>query len=182
MKKIILSLVIMFTLALTANAQFYAGASVGAHAQKGEYSLAFSPEVGYSFQGNTGAGCLFDFGFAKDNTFDIGEFTFGVNPYFEYRLLEIDKFTFYLHTYLHYNMTTLTGAPVDVNPEQNYGVSLHPGVIWGVTDHWSVAFYLGGLEYMYNQPSGVAFKDGTGEFNLGLATYMPAGLALYYGF
>lgn len=172
MKKLLSLLAIVFALSLTANAQFYTGASLGMHAAKDAYNFQISPEVGYSFQGNTGVGCVFDFAYEKDS-----DFGFGVNPYFEYRFMEIDKFTLYLHTYLHYN-----NMGSEFGPGNNYGVSMHPGVIWGVTDHWSVAFYLGGIEYMYNQPKGMTFKDGAGEFNLGLATFTPAGLALYYGF
>ena len=175
MKKILFVLTIMFTMALTANAQFYAGGSLGLHANKANYEFAFSPEIGYTFQNNTGVGCVFDFSYDKA-TKATG---FGVNPYFEYDFLTIgDKFTFYLHTYLHYAMTT---AP-DMLTDHSYGVSVHPGVIWGVTDHWSAAFYVGGVEYMWTQPGGVAFKDGYGDFNLGLSASVPCGVALYYGF
>lgn len=193
MKKILFVLTIMFTMALSANAQFYAGGSLGLHANKTGHELAISPEIGYTFQGNTGVGCLFDFAFDKGETKSFG---FGVNPYFEYRFLEVDKFTFYVHTYLHYNnfgqdITKVFKSSED--PEfyyaaiqhkagYNYGVSLCPGVIWGVTDHWSAAFYVGGVEYMWNQPTGTVFKDGTGDFNLGFATNMPFAVALYYSF
>ena len=177
MKKILFSLVIMLTMVLSANAQVYVGGSLNMHANKNAYNLAVSPEVGYSFQGNTGVGCVFDFAYEKD-----GDFGFGVNPYFEYRFMEIDKFTLYLHTYLHYNNM---GTYDDLNafiPGNNYGVSVHPGVIWNATDHWSAAFYVGGIEYMWNQPKGTAFKDGTGDFNLGFETSMPFAVALYYSF
>lgn len=193
MKKILFVLTIMFTMALSANAQFYAGGSLGLHADKSDFSLAISPEVGYTFQNNTGVGCLFDFAFDKGETKSFG---FGVNPYFEYDFLSIDKFTFYVHTYLHYNnfgqditqsLESLCYPEfyydvIQHKPGHNYGVSLHPGVIWGVTDHWSAAFYVGGVEYMWNQPVGTAFKDGTGDFNLGFETSMPFAVALYYGF
>lgn len=177
MKKLLSVLAIVFALSLTANAQVYMGGSIGLHAQKNACEFALSPEVGYTFQGNTGVGCLFDFNINQDK-----DFGFGVNPYFEYRFLEIDKFTLYLHTYLHYNVSTAEWPINESKFDHNYGVSLHPGVIWGVTDHWSVAFYLGGVEYMWNQPAGVEFKNGTGDFNFGLATSVPFALALYYGF
>ncbi len=183
MKKILFVLTIMFTMALSANAQFYAGGSLGLHADKNDFSLAISPEVGYTFQGNTGVGCLFDFTFKQDKASNFDKVGFGVNPYFEYRFLEIDKFTFYLHTYLHYNATMTDVPPTpSQNFDHSYGVSLHPGVIWGVTDHWSAAFYLGGIEYMWYQPAGVEFKNGSGDFNLGLSTSVPFAIALYYGF
>lgn len=182
MKKILFLLTVIFTMALTANAQFYAGASLGMHANKAEFNLAVSPEVGYTFQNNTGVGCVFDFSFDKDKTFNADGFGFGVNPYFEYDFCTIDKFTFYVHTYLHYNFASAEFPTPESKFDHNYGVSLHPGVIWGVTDHWSAAFYLGGVEYMWNQPAGVAFKDGTGDFNLGLSTSVPFAVALYYAF
>ena len=182
MKKILISLAFLFTMVLTANAQFYAGGAIGMHANKADFSLSVSPEVGYTFQGNTGVGCLFDFTFDQDKVFDNDVFGFGVNPYFEYRFLEIGKFTFYTHTYLHYS-ATMTNLPIDGHKfDHTYGVSLHPGVIWGVTDRWSAAFYLGGVEYMWNQPAGTEFKNGTGDFNLGLSTSVPFAIALYYGF
>ena len=181
MKKILFVLTIMFTMALSANAQFYAGGSLGLHANKAGHELAISPEIGYTFQGNTGVGCVFDFAYDKDKTFDLNTVGFGVNPYFEYRFLEVDKFTFYVHTYLHFN-SIMTYNDFASTTEQNYGVSLHPGVIWGVTDHWSAAFYLGGIEYMWYQPAGVEFKNGSGDFNLGLATSVPFAVALYYSF
>lgn len=174
MKKIFLALTLLFTMALTANAQFYAGGSLGLHANKATCELAVSPEVGYTFQNNTGVGCVFDFGYDKADKVT----SFGVNPYFEYDFMTIDKFTLYVHTYLHYNTAWQSGNAL----EHNYGVSLHPGVIWGVTEHWSAAFYVGGIEYMWNQPAGVEFKNGTGDFNLGLSTSVPFAVALYYGF
>lgn len=175
MKKILISLAFLFTMVLTANAQFYAGGSLGLHANKGNCEFAISPEVGYTFQNNTGVGCVFDFAYDKA-TKTTG---FGVNPYFEYDFCTIgDKFTFYTHTYLHYAMASAPGMLTD----HTYGVSLHPGVIWSVTDHWSAAFYLGGIEYMWNQPGGTEFKDGYGDFNLGLSTSVPFAIALYYGF
>ena len=175
MKKILFSLVIMLTMVLSANAQVYVGGSLGLHANKTELTLGFAPEVGYTFQNNTGVGCVFDLSY--DKTTNVTGF--GVNPYFEYDFLTIDdKFTFYVHTYLHYNTAWQAGNTV----EHNYGVSLHPGVIWGVTEHWSAAFYVGGVEYMWNQPVGTAFKDGTGDFNLGFETSMPFAVALYYSF
>lgn len=175
MKKILISLAFLFTMVLTANAQFYAGGSLGLHANKGNCEFTISPEVGYTFQNNTGVGCVFDFAYDKATKVT----GFGVNPYFEYDFCTIsDKFTFYTHTYLHYAMAS---AP-DMLTDYTYGVSLHPGVIWSVTDHWSAAFYLGGIEYMWNQPGGTEFKDGYGDFNLGLSTSVPFAIALYYGF
>lgn len=175
MKKVLFSLVIMLTMVLSANAQVYVGGSLGMHADKNAYNFAVSPEVGYSFQGNTGVGCVFDFAYEKD-----GDFGFGVNPYFEYRFIEIDKFTLYLHTYLHYN-----NMGTDINDlhiaGNNYGVSLHPGVIWNATDRWSAAFYVGGVEYMWNQPNNKTYS-GTGDFKLGLSASVPFAIALYYGF
>ena len=172
MKKILFVLTIMFTMALSANAQFYVGGGLGLHNSKDDFSLAVSPEIGYTFQNNTGVGCIFDFGYANDV---IG---FGVNPYFEYDFLAVDKFTFYLHTYLRYNTSWYSGKTL----EHNYGVALNPGVIWSITDHWSAAFYFGGIEYMWNQPAGTPFKNGSGDFNLGLSASVPAGVVLYYGF
>lgn len=181
MKKILFTLAALFIMALSANAQVYVGGSLGLHNDKQDFNLAFSPEIGYTFQGNTGVGCLFEFVFDDNNDTGLNTTGFGVNPYFEYRFLEIDKFTFYVHTYLHYARAKVYNNYVS-GAASSYGVSLHPGVIWGVTDHWSVAFYFGGVEYLWTKPDGVEFKDGSGDFNLGLATGVPASLALYYAF
>lgn len=179
MKKILFTLAALFIMAFSANAQVYVGGSLGLHNDKQNFNLAFSPEVGYTFQNNTGVGCLFDFTFDKDDTKTFG---FGVNPYFEYDFLSIDKFTFYIHAYLHYAFSSAAFPTPDSRFDHKYGVSLHPGVIWNVADHWNAAFYFGGIEYMWNQSAGTAFKDGAGDFNLGLATSVPFSIALYYAF
>ena len=87
MKKILFSLVIMLTMVLSANAQVYVGGSLGLHANKTELTLGFAPEVGYTFQNNTGVGCVFDLSY--DKTTNVTGF--GVNPYFEYDSYPADQ-------------------------------------------------------------------------------------------
>lgn len=180
MKKILFVLAVMLTMTLTVNAQFYAGGSFQLHADKANYEFAVSPEIGYTFQSNTAVGCVFDFSYDKGLQRTLG---FGVNPYFEYGFLTIgDKFIFYVHTYLHYNFVSADFLTSESKFDHNYGISLNPGVSWGVTDHWSASFDVGGVKYMWNQPAGKAFKDGTGDFNLGFETNIPFAVALYYNF
>jgi hypothetical protein len=177
MKKLFLTLALVFTGIFAANAQLWIGGGLGADINKNYTQFSVAPEVGYSFPNSPftlaiGAGYTY-------NSPKVGPVTntLSLQPYFRYVPVTIaDKFSLFL------DLTGDFGLIDYYSPDGKlaYAVMVQPGIAWMATEHWTAAFRFGKIGYNHN-----FYKNGEGVptegFLLGCDLASPS-IRIYYNF
>lgn len=164
MKKLVLTLAIVFAGIMSVNAQVWIGGGLGATVEKNHTEIAIAPEIGYSInkQWQIALGAEFDFasvgGFSANALF--------LEPYVRYVGGTIGKkFSLFVD---------LTGDFALLDAPKAFAVMLRPGIAWQATEQFTAAFRLGRIGYDHN-------FYGNNGFNMECALVAPE-IRLYYNF
>lgn len=148
MKKLVLTLAIVFAGIMSANAQVWVGGGLGADVQKHHTGFSIAPEVGYMIPNTpftVALGTVYQFN-KMDRADNIKEITnsLSLQPYFRYVPLTIaNKFSLFLDLTADFNL-------IDAAPKGAYAVTLQPGIAWMATEKWTAAFRFGKIGYSHN--------------------------------
>lgn len=165
MKKLVLTLAIVFAGIMSANAQVWIGGSTNATINKYFTQIGIAPEVGYIFPNTKWTVALAaDYSFQNYDGHETMH-SFVLSPYVRYSICNIEKFALFMD---------LTGD-FALAGHQGYRVGLQPGIAWMATKHWTAAFRLAFIGYNHCELYG---DEG---FRLSFATAAP-GFGLYYNF
>lgn len=136
MKKLVLTLAIVFAGIMSANAQgWWIGGGVGAQVYHGHTAFQLAPEVGYCINNQWQLALGAQYGFEKDGTMVN---TLALQPYVRYVGGTIGKkFSLFVD---------LTGDFGVVN-RGGWAVNLRPGLAWQATEQFTAAFRFGFAGY-----------------------------------
>ena len=169
MKKLVLTLAIVFAGIMSVNAQgLWIGGSLNGSYQKNDIRATVAPEIGYNFNNHWAIATGLKYQFTQTNDEIFGKVTanrFIVSPYVRYIGGTIGKkFSLFLD---------LEGD-IDLLSPQMYAIGLHPGIAWQATDKFTAAFRFGFLGYDH------LFERGNGFFlDAALSTTT---FGIYYNF
>ena len=142
---------------------WYIGGEIGfAKAKDVDAGFTFSPDFGYSFSDNLCVGAVLSYAnktsyLTGTNTFAIGGKSWEVAPYLRYIPFKWGQVGFYVD-----NCLCFYGGKEAITNDKYTGFSLDfaPGITIDLTDHISVDFCLGLLEYAFSEPQ-FTFNAGT---------------------
>ena len=150
MKKIILSAIVAVC-AISANAQVWAGGSLGFNAYSGDSynetytNLTIAPEIGYSINEKLDVAAAI--GLTLDTnirgTKDLNKTTFFVQPYARYTFAEAGIAKFFIDGYVTFGSEKYKGQ----DAETAFGVGVRPGVKVELADNLNLVAKLGSLGY-----------------------------------
>lgn len=164
MKKLVLTLAIVFAGIMSANAQVWIGGGVGARAEKGYTEFTISPELGYSINDQWQIALGANYGLATAGGVTVNELY--LEPYVRYVGGTIGKkFSLFVD---------LTGDFELLDAGKGFAVMLRPGIAWQATDQFTAAFRLGMAGYDHG-------FYGTNGFLMDCALVAPE-IRLYYNF
>lgn len=159
MKRTILVAILgLFAFVQSAHAQFYVGGSFHVNSrvtEKNSTFIGFSPDLGYSVGNWSYGACL-------DLTIEDGSTAFTANPYVEYYFWTSGPVSFFAEG----------GVSLTWNNGFSYEPYVAPGIMFTVSDHWSVLGHIGRLGYNS--------LNKTIEFSISKAASLSLGL--YYSF
>ena len=151
MKKLVLTLAIVFVGIMSANAQVWIGGGLGARAEKGVTVFEIAPEVGYCFNNQWQIALGADYAFAKAGT---STNVLVLEPYVRYVGGTIGhKFSLFVD---------LTGDFALLDAKGAYGVFLRPGIAWQATEKFTAAFRLGYAGFDHGFESDDVFSSANG--------------------
>lgn len=146
MKKIFVTLLVM-VVAMAANAQIWAGGSLGfwtnseAEGSETKTMFKFAPEVGYDLSEDWSVAVMFSYNVNKP---EDGESTkaISVMPYARYNLLKAGNFKLFLDG-------AFEIASVDDGDEESsaWGIGIKPGIAYSLTEKFSLVAHMGFLGY-----------------------------------
>ena len=150
MKKIILSAIVAVC-ALSANAQFWGGGSVGFDVTdikgrpESQMTLNIAPEVGYSINEKWDAAVALRFGLINNEggRKDVNTTTFEVMPYARYTFAEAGIAKFFVDGYVGFGSV----KPKGVDATTSFSVGVRPGVKVALSDDICLVSTLGNLGY-----------------------------------
>ena len=144
MKKLVLTIAIVFAGIMSANAQVWIGGGLGADIQKEHTGVSLAPEIGYMIPNTpftVALGTIYNYGSIKGGATTN---SLSLQPYFRYVPCTIgNKFSLFLDLTADFNL-------IDAAPKGAYAVMLQPGIAWMATDKWTAAFRFGKLGYDHN--------------------------------
>lgn len=150
MKRIILSAIVAVC-ALSANAQFWGGGSVGFDvtdfkgAPESQMTLNIAPEVGYSINEKWDAAVALRFGLLnnRNGIKDANVTTFEIEPYARYTFAEAGIAKFFVDGYVGFG----SYKPKGVDATTSFSVGVRPGVKVALSDDISLVSTFGNLGY-----------------------------------
>jgi hypothetical protein len=139
MKKLVLTLAIVFAGIMSANAQVWIGGGVGAQVEKGYTYVNIAPELGYAINDQWQVALGADYSMATGG----GTVNFlYLEPYVRYVGGTIGKkFSLFMD---------LTGDFELLDAGKGYAVMLRPGIAWQATEQFTAAFRFGYAGYDHN--------------------------------
>ena len=167
MKKVIL--VIALTLmALTAKAQFYVGGSIQFLGMgNGGAIFGISPEAGYNFNNNMGAGASLGLMFGGAGN---GGSALSIDPYFRFFFVEWGTARFFVDGHINFTTSLNQGGGT------SWGAGIRPGVSFQLNDHFSMVTHLARIGYY-----GGGFLAGINSSLASIVNLAPT-VGLYYAF
>ena len=140
MKKLVLTLAIVFAGIMSANAQVWVGGGFGAQIDKNQVAVALAPEIGYAFNNHWQIALGTDYTFV--NTDPKPTNILYLEPYVRYVGGTIGhKFSLFVD---------LTGDFGLLDGHDGYAVMLRPGIAWQATEKFTAAFRFGMAGYDHN--------------------------------
>ncbi|MBR3710972.1 MAG: hypothetical protein IKM99_08430 [Bacteroidales bacterium] len=167
MKKLVLTLAIVFAGIMSANAQWIGG-GVGAEVYKGHTAFAISPEFGYNINDQWAVALGATYGFAQESFEGLSATAnlLYLQPYVRYVGGTIGKkFSLFLDLTGDFGLIDASG----------WAVNLRPGIAWQATDQFTAAFRFGFAGYDHG-----LFQDHDG-FYMNCELVAPE-IRLYYNF
>jgi hypothetical protein len=141
MKKIMM-IAAMMVAAVSANAQWYVGGTLGYSYQKNKNTdvktntFTILPEVGYNLNENWAVGGKIGYGYEK--TGDIKTNTFIVNPYVRYTFVKLEKVNFFCDGGFEYDYVKTGEAKGN-----GFGINFRPGVAVNLNEKVSFVAHFG---------------------------------------
>lgn len=181
MKKLLISLVALAAMAITANAQWYAGGNVGISATASSSSAVswnISPDGGYIISDKhlVGAGINFG-GNANGSGLGANNFTFSVQPYYRWKFWGINGVNFWLEGRISFGSLTENSKFEDIEGVHKatctrgyWGVAAAPIITYDINSNWSIVTKLASIG-TYGYGKGIYKKDGVAENTFNGATY-----------
>lgn len=167
MKKLFLTLAIVLTAFVSANAQVWIGGSANAAIQKNDVDFKIAPEIGYNINSHWAIATGIGFRHVSDKTgaIDVEFNQLIVNPYVRYIGGTIGK---------KFSLFCDATFDIDLLSTQMWRAGIQPGIAWMATDKFTAAFRFAfaGYDHFYSQGKGF-FLD----FALAAPTF-----GLYYNF
>jgi len=143
MKKLFITLAIVFAGIMSANAQVWVGGGLGAGIQKNQTRISLAPEIGYMIPNTpftVALGTIYNY----DKQGNVSANSLSLQPYFRYVPCTIGgKFSLFLDLTADFNL-------IDAAPKGAYAVMIQPGIAWMATDKWTAAFRFGKIGYDHN--------------------------------
>ena len=149
MKKLVLTLAIVFAGIMSVNAQVWVGGGLGASIQKNETSFSIAPEVGYSlnnkWQVALGANYRFDqtkVDMPDGSVYKNSTNALALQPYVRYVGGTIGKkFSLFVDFCGDFGL---------MDDARDYAITLQPGIAWQATDKFTAAFRFCKVGYDHN--------------------------------
>ena len=139
MKKLVLTLAIVFAGIMSANAQVWVGGAVGAQVEDGYTMFRVAPEVGYCLNNQWQLALGADYTYAK--AIGTANILF-LEPYVRYVGGTIGhKFSLF---------ADLCGDFGLLDAQGDYAVTIQPGIAWQATDKFTAAFRFAKIGYDHN--------------------------------
>lgn len=203
MKKTIFTLFAAMMVSLSANAQFYAGGTVGilfdvygnpsdehVTSTSTSFNAVIIPEIGYWLNENMAVGAYFTVapginGYKNVAHTDHGNmtttgssdnFNWSINPYFRYKFAKVGKFKFYADGSVSLGSTTnkISSAIEDQSTTVfNWGIGVAPSIAFSITEKWDAVVNLASI--------GFYMTGDTSRFGIS-ALNSSSSIGLYYNF
>lgn len=136
MKKLVLTLAIVFAGIMSANAQVWVGGGFGAQINKNQVAVELAPEIGYAFNNHWQIALGTDYTFV--NTDPTSTNLLYLEPYVRYVGGTIGhKFSLFVDLTGDFGLIDASG----------WAVSLRPGIAWQATEKFTAAFRFGFAGY-----------------------------------
>ncbi len=137
MKKLVLTLAIVFAGIMSANAQVWVGGGIGADVQKGYTNISVTPEIGYMISPKFTLALGAEYSFTNVKGLGSANELY-LEPYFRYVGGTIGhKFSLFVDLCGDFGLVDGTG----------YAVMLRPGIAWQATEKFTAAFRFGFAGY-----------------------------------
>ena len=177
MKKIMMTLAAVM-MAMTMSAQMYIGGGIGFQSVTpevgdGETSFKFSPEIGFQFDENWGAGVAIGYISDKAGAYNLGaESAFEFKPYVRYTALKWKTMNVFFDGGIDYIQSKN-------NKVTSFGLGIQPGVSVNLNKDISFVAHMGSLGYRSINPDG----DNNNQTRIGFDfNGMNLDFGLYYNF
>lgn len=164
MKKIVISIIALATAAFSANAQWYAGGSLGFgfESSKGISTASFSiaPEGGYKLSDKCSIGLVFGISTASATSSDekSGVFTWDLSPYFRCNFVKFGPVALFGEAVATFGTVgssiTVDGNRMSHSPEFAWGIGIQPGLTVDINDKWAFISRIGRLGYVGSKSTG----------------------------
>lgn len=185
MKKILMTLAAV-AVAATMNAQVWVGGEVGftsSHVNGigTENIFTIKPEIGYSLTDNIDLALAIGYTHASDKinkNLGGGKFyanSFEINPYLRYKFVKAGNFFAFIDGGINYATTHYKSVSSN---ENEFGVSIVPGIAYAVSDKVTLVSHLGEGLYFNHQ----WMKDEYRVNNVGLRLFNGISFGAYYNF
>ena len=145
MKKLVLTLAIVFAGIMSANAQVWVGVNnIGAQVEKNHMAFSFAPEIGYNINNQWTLALGVNYGYDQRDV--VGVTTtqnhLFLQPYLRYVGGTIGKkFSLFADLCGDFGLLDDKGA---------YAVTIQPGIAWAATDKFTAAFRFCKIGYSHN--------------------------------
>lgn len=152
MKKIILAALVAIV-SVSANAQFWAGGSVGFNTSKTTIdgneldktnSFTLAPEVGYKLNDKWDIAMALEYSHKSGNTPSINGFA--INPYVRYTFAQSGDFSFFADGGFSYGFLHTSGVEDNTNIWQ---IAIKPGISYALSEKVSLVAHVGNLGWSF---------------------------------
>lgn len=138
MKKIFGTFIVLATLSLSANAQWYVGGRMGfdLNSNDGFTNAIFNiaPEGGYNFNDKMAAGLSLPITISTESSISFV-------PYFRYKFVKFGPVSLFADAYAEFG---------SVASEFSWGVGIAPGLTCDIKNNWSLTAHIGNIGYNEN--------------------------------
>ena len=173
MKKIIISILAIASMAFSANAQLYVGGLAGfdltAPGSSTAFTFQLSPEVGYNISDKFAAGVALNMTPSVDSAqkVSVSTFTWNIQPYARFKFINIGNLNLFGDA-----AVALGTTGVSTNPVFQWSVGFYPGISYNFAQNWAVVTRIAGISY--------GGSKGANAFNLNVFRRLAIGF--YYSF
>ena len=156
MKKIVISIIVLAAAAFSANAQWYAGGSLGFgfESKNGDSTASFSiaPEGGYKLSDKCSIGLILGINTASktESNEKSGVFTWELSPYFRCNFVKFGPVALFGEAVATFGAV----GRKSYSPEFAWGIGIQPGLTVDINDKWAFISRIGRLGYVGSKSTG----------------------------
>ena len=157
MKKLIISILALASIAFSANAQIYVGGLAGfdltAPGSSTAFTFQLSPEVGYNISDKFATGVALNMTPSVDSAqkVSMSTFTWNIQPYARFKFFNIGNLNLFGDAAVALGTTGVStkieGITETSNPVFQWSVGFYPGISYNFTQNWSVVTRIAGISY-----------------------------------